>query len=216
MEGLNATIRDIPIPARLAHRPVSERGFPVPWFVSHINGKWDFVNLDPRKIEEAYRRKICFLCGHSLGKYAAFVIGPMCTVNRVSVEPPAHLTCAEYAVRVCPFLVRPNARRNEAAALGNAEDVPGIMLQHNPGAMAIWITTRFRPISDGHGGAVFQLGDPVEVHWYAEGRRASRDEITAAIDKGLPFLRRLAGQEGADAVKELDAAIGRAWHLMPT
>jgi hypothetical protein len=207
---LNAAIRDIPLPERLKGRPVSERGFPVPWFVSFINGKWDFVNVDPRKIVEAYKRELCFLCGYKLGQYKAFVIGPMCSINRVSSEPPAHRECAEYAVRTCPFLARPNMRRNEKAALGKLEDVPGIGIEHNPGATLIWITKSFRP-KDG----LFHLGEPVEVQWFAEGRKATRAEIDAAIAKGLPFLRRAAESGGPEDVKELDRYIKRAEKLLP-
>lgn len=211
---LNAAIRDIPLPERLKSRPVSERGFPVPWFVSFIKGQWDFVNLDPRKIVEAYKRNLCFLCGETLGRYKAFVIGPMCSINRVSSEPPAHKECAEYAVRACPFLARPNAKRNDKAHLTGPENIPGIAIEHNPGATLIWITKRFRPIPVDNG-ALFQLGDPVETLWFAEGRKATRTEIDAAMDKGLPLLRKIAEKEGGDAIEALDQHIRRAQKLLP-
>jgi hypothetical protein len=208
---LNAAIRDIPLPPRLLRRPVNERGFPVPWFVSMINGKWDFVNLDPRKIGEAYRRKICWLCGEALGQYKAFVIGPMCSINRVSGEPPAHADCAEYAVRACPFLARPNAKRNEKAALGTAETVPGIMIQHNPEANLIWVTKTFKPNRD----RLFDLGEPTSLSWWKEGRRATRAEIDASIAKGLPYLRKAAADQGGDSPEVLDQYIKRAEKLLP-
>lgn len=214
MSTLNAAIKDIPLPARLARRPVSERGFPVPWFVSFIGGKWDFVNLDPRKIGEAYRRKICWLCGEPLGQYLCFVIGPMCSINRVSSEPPAHRECAEYAVRACPFLARPNARRNDKAHFGKVEDIPGNAIEHNPGATLIWVTKSFRPIPV-PGGHLFEVGEPREVAWYAEGRTATREEIDAAFAKGLPHLRRVATSEGADAVQELEKKYRDAMRLLP-
>lgn len=211
---LNAAVKDIPLPARLARRPVSERGFPVPWFVSFIGGKWDFVNLDPRKIVEAYRRKICWLCGEPLGQYFAFVIGPMCSINRVSSEPPSHRECAEYAVRACPFLARPNAKRNEAASMGKLETVPGIAIEHNPGANLIWITKSFKPINAGDG-ALFEIGEPLEVSWWAEGRTATRAEVDAAIAKGLPYLRKAAATEGPEGINELNQFIKRAEKLLP-
>jgi hypothetical protein len=211
---LNAAIRDIPLPARLSRRPVSERGFPVPWFVSRINNKWDFVNVDPRKILDAYQRKICWLCGESLGTFRCFVIGPMCSINRVSSEPPAHRDCAEYAVRACPFLARPNAKRNDKAHLGEFDDIPGMAIEHNPGATLIWVTKRYHPFRAGNG-ILFQLGEPAEVYWYAEGRAATRAEILAAIDKGLPLLRKAAEDEGPDAVRDLEGYIKRAMPLVP-
>jgi hypothetical protein len=198
----------------MGRRPVNERGFPVPWFVSFINGKWDFVNLDPRKIIEAYNRKICWLCGEPLGQYKAFAIGPMCSINRVSSEPPSHADCAEYAVKACPFLARPNAKRNAAAALNDGETVPGIMIQHNPGAVLIWITKTFKPMRAGDG-VLFSIGEPTRVSWWAEGRQATRAEIDASIEKGLPFLRKQATRDGPDALVELDREIERAKKLLP-
>jgi hypothetical protein len=207
---LNAAIRDIPMPVRLARRPVSERGFPVPWFVSRINGQWDFVNVDPRKIVEAHHRKLCWLCGGPLGRFVAFVIGPMCSINRISSEPPAHRDCAEYAVRACPFLARPAMRRNEKAAHNDGATVPGIMVQHNPGACLLWLTRSYRVE---HG--LFYLGEPIELYWYAEGRTATRAEIDAAIAKAEPFLRKHAEAEGREAVVELERQIERARKLLP-
>jgi hypothetical protein len=211
---LNAAIRDIPLPQRMIKRPVNERGFPVPWFVSFIDGKWDFVNLDPRKIVEAYHRKICWLCGEPLGQYKAFVIGPMCSINRVSSEPPAHNDCAEYAVRACPFLARPNAKRNEKAQIGKVEDVAGVMIQHNPEANLIWTTKTFQPMR-GIDGILFELGEPTAVSWWKEGRKATRAEIDASIAKGLPFLRKAAEAGGPEDVAEMEAALKRAEKLLP-
>jgi hypothetical protein len=212
MPELNASIRDIPLPPRMARRPVSDKGFPVPWFATHVSGDvWDFVNVDPRKMGQAYGRKLCWLCGEPLGQYFAFVIGPMCAVNRVSSEPPSHRECAEYAVRACPFLARPKMRRNDEAHRGKVEDTPGIMLAHNPGVALIWITKAFVPY-----GGLFHIGVPVAVAWFAEGRNATRAEVDAAIDKGLPFLRDLATKEGPAAVAEMEAALVRAQQLLPS
>ena len=209
---LNASIAEIPLPARLARRPVNERGFPVPWFVSLIDGKWDFVNLDPNKIREAYYRDICWLCGQPLGRFKCFVIGPMCSINRVSSEPPSHRECAEYAVKACPFLARPNMRRNEKAAVNNGETVPGIMIQHNPEASLIWVTKSFKPMNTPNG-TLFEIGPPVETLWFKEGRTATRAEVMASIGKGLPYLRKAAADEGAEA--DLDRYIERAMKLVP-
>jgi hypothetical protein len=210
MAELNASIRDIPLPVRMARRPVSRKGFPVPWFVSWIDGDWDFVNVDPRKMVEAHRRRLCWLCGEALGQYRAFVIGPMCAINRTTAEPPSHRECAEYAVRACPFLVNPNMRRNLAATIDpTGSTVPGIMLEHNPGSIVIWITKTYR-IRDG----LFMLGEPVNVSWFAKGRTATRAEIDASIAKGLPYLRRVAEMQSG-GVEALEQQIKRALPLLP-
>ena len=103
---LNAAIRDIPLPASATcrARPVSESaGFLFPTLYRSSMASGISSTLTRNKIIIAYRRKICFLCGEPLGRFAAFVIGPMgSSINRVSSEPPAHRDCAEYAVRACP------------------------------------------------------------------------------------------------------------------
>jgi hypothetical protein len=214
---LNAAIRDIPVPKRLMHRPLTDKGFPVPWFASFIDGAWNLVAVDPRKIPYAIRKKICWVCGEPLGKYLCFVIGPMCSINRISAEPPSHRECAEYAVRACPFLSRPRMRRNEAeseAIGGTSETVPGIMIEHNPGANLIWITKSYRLVPDGNGRALIEIGPPVETLWYAEGRIATRAEILAAFDKGLSLLRPMAAAEEG-GTKELEQHLAEAMKLVP-
>ena len=84
----------------------------------------------------------------------------------------------------------------------------GIMIQHNPGATLIWITKSFHPE---HG--LFRLGDPVDLAWYAEGRKATRPEIDAAIAKGLPLL--YAATSCDDDVRQLEQWIARAGKLLP-
>ena len=64
-------------------------------------------------------------------------------------------------------------------------------------------------------GILFQIGEPVETLWFAEGRKATRAEIDAAMDKGLPLLRKVAEKEGGDAIEVLDQYIRRAQKLLP-
>lgn len=213
MTELNAAIKDIPLPARMARRPVNDRGFPVPWFVSFRDGDWDFVNLDPEKLAIAYRQETCWLCGDKLGQFKSFCIGPMCSINRVTSEPAQHKECSEYAVKACPFLARPGAKRNTHATLAPG-NIPGIHLDHNPGACLIWTTKFYKPVRV-NGGVLFELGDPVEVSWWAHGRTATRSEIDAAIAKGMPLLRRAAAMQGYESMMELERYLQRAEKLLP-
>jgi hypothetical protein len=219
MRTLNASIQHIEIPERMRALPISGQGYPIPWFVAWINGKADFRVVDTRKIMIAIRQGRCWLCGGSMGRFKAFVIGPMCAVNRTSSEPPSHRDCAEYAVGACPFLTKPRMRRN-AADLPEHQGAPGIMLDRNPGVVMIWMTRSynvFRP----HAGntsernILFRIGPPTDVVFYSEGRRATREEIMASIDSGLPKLRELAEEEGAEAVAELDKYVATAMKLVP-
>lgn len=112
------------IPDRIKRLPVDHRDFPVPWFVQWFDdgkpsdfgiGTADFRVIDARKIGVAIRERRCWVCGDRLGVHLAFLIGPMCAVNRVISEPPSHRECAEFSAQTCPFLSRPRMRRNEVA-----------------------------------------------------------------------------------------------------
>jgi hypothetical protein len=214
MPELNAAIRQIPMPDRFKKLPISDKGFPTPSFVGEHDGKRDFRVIDPRHFAACINKRICWLCGEPLGRYLCFVIGPMCSINRVSSEPPSHRECAEYAVRACPFLSRPNMRRNEEGLPDLTESAAGNPIAHNPGATLVWITKSYKPFRVPNG-ILFEIGDPVEILWVKEGRRATRAEIDAAIAKGLPLLREQASAEGPDAIRELDNYIKRAEKLLP-
>ncbi len=121
-----------PLPLRITTLPVDERGFPVPRFVAWIDGKPDFRVVDPRQRARAVRLNRCWICGEAFGAHKAFVVGPMCVVNRVSSEPPSHRECAVFAAQACPFLTLPRARRRDANLPATGEP-PGVMLTRNPG-----------------------------------------------------------------------------------
>src|SRR4051812_13673711 len=95
-----------PVPHRMRSLPI-RRGYPVPWFVARVENEFHFPTADSRKMMIALHRHVCWVCGQPLGSYLAFVIGPMCAVNRISSEPPSHLECAQFSAMACPFLVRP-------------------------------------------------------------------------------------------------------------
>lgn len=202
------------MPFALAKRPRNERGYPVPWFVPFHNGQWDFRFVRPEKIPEAVSKGICWTCGEPLERPYAFVLGPMCAVNRTSAEPPSHVQCAIYAARACPFLARPKLERLSARTdldkSGNT--TAGIMLDRNPGVALVWVTNQgsYDPTL-----RLFDIGDPVRVRWYAHSRKATREEVMESITTGLPFLRNLAMEEGHDAVQALEAQVERAMPLVP-
>src|SRR5258708_1131539 len=103
----------IEVPSRIAVLPKDQRGYHVPWFVAWIDGVPDFRVIGGGKLPHAVREKLCWVCGQPLGGFMAFMIGPMCAVNRISSEPPSHRECAVYSARVCPFLSNPEMKRRE-------------------------------------------------------------------------------------------------------
>ncbi len=175
-----------PMPERIRKLPTL-RGFPVPWFVAKVDGEFDFRVMDGPKLVQAIQQKRCWVCGEPLGKRMSFVIGPMCGINRTNAEPPSHRECAEYSAKHCPFLTRPHMKRREDE-ITDAGTMAGHGIKRNPGCCAVWTVTRYRLFPDGRGGVLFDIGSPLEVDWYAEGRQATRAEVMASIESGIPLL----------------------------
>jgi|SRR5712671_6921709 len=222
---MTALRKDLPpLPRRMRSLSIDERGYPVPWFVQWFLpdgrgaepgvGKPDFRVADGYKRESTIKHRLCWLCGQKLGRQFAFVIGPMCAVNRVSGDPPSHVSCAEFAAVACPFLARPKALRREAG-LPDGGTVPGFGIMRNPGVALVWITTGYEVIDDQKGGFVFRIGGPVGLLWYAEGRQATRAEVMASIESGLPILQAAAKDDGPDAEAALAQQAIAALELVP-
>lgn len=216
MNELNASIRNIPIPERMRGLPVSPQGYPVPWFVPYtLDGDPVPQAADPVKRLRAARIGLCWCCGGPLGVHKAFVIGPMCCVNRITSEPPNHRDCAEYAAKVCPFLTRPRMRRNQSIPTEEKVSPGGVMIDRNPGCAAIWITRGFSTVRDRDGGALFKIGEPSEVAFYCEGRKATRGEVLESMESGIPILRGIAAKDGTAALALLDKEYALAMRFLP-
>lgn len=216
-----------PIPIPILQLP-RHRGYPVPWFVAWLDeegnatrpgtGTPDFRVLAPGAVRAAVGHGICWVCGrpHNAHVAYAFVIGPMCAINRVSAEPPSHIHCADWSARACPFLSRPHMGRREAG-LPEHEEPAGIALRRNPGVSLVWLTRKATafPAHTGREGLLFDVGDPVQVRFYREGRVATREEIMESIETGYPALLEIAEQEGDGAVEALEQQREIAMELVP-
>jgi hypothetical protein len=211
----NAAIQRLEIPPRMRSLPIDARGYPVPKFVRYIDGVPDFRVIDADFMRRAIRNRLCWICGQRLGVFLAVCSGPMCVLSGTVSEPGQHISCARFAVQACPFMTHPNRARNEH---GLPEDkmAPGIMIKRNPGVAAIYVTKTLKlfrpPIGEG---ILFRLGEPVSCEWWAHGRPATRDEVMAAINSGLPLLREAAQQDGPEGMAELEAQITQRLALVP-
>ena len=205
-----------PIPRRMQGLPADDRGYPVPFFVAWIDGKPDFRVVGQGRISECHNKKKCWLCGEPMGRFKAFVIGPMCAVNRVSSEPPSHLECAIFAAQACPFLTLPKAQRREATLPDGAVPPAGIGIKRNPGVALIWVTETYKPFVPMQGGGVlFQIGEATTALWFAEGRPATRAEVLESINTGLPILEKMATDQSPAAVAALNLMTARAMKMVP-
>lgn len=178
-----------PLPERFKNLPIDERGYPVPFFVKWLDGKPEFRIADGYKHKLCTIQRLCWVCGQKLVGLKTFPIGPMCSINRISSEPPSHLECAEWSVKGCPFLSKPNMKRREDEITEmNKGNVSGIMIERNPGVTVLWTTQDYRRISDGGTGMLFRLGEPEKLTWWCEGRAANLPEVMHSIETGLPLL----------------------------
>lgn len=212
------------LPAKMRSLPVDKRGYPIPRFVAYVDGEPQFPIASEAWLIKATNENRCYVCGEKLGRYRASVIGPMCAINRTIGEPPCHTDCARFAAIHCPFLANPLARRVPDAKL--KEKAPDgrhapEAITRNPGAVCLWIATaRPKPQRTPTGTIIFRLTDPDQVEWYAEGRTATRAEIMASIDSGLPFLRIECEREASEARRAaahtlLDKMIEQTMRLLP-
>ena len=184
------------MPPRIARLPRNERGYPIPWFVAvQDDGTRDFRIADGDRRIDAVQDDLCWVCGGRLGANLAFVIGPMCAVNRISAEPPGHYDCATYSARVCPFLATPQMVRREGGkppGITTLRDGPGHAIERNPGVALVWSCRRYDVmVLDRADQSRFlcKMGEPTRVEFWCRGRRATRDEIMKSMESGLPILQ---------------------------
>ena len=196
------------MPGRIALLPTDKHHRPIPWFVAFIDGVPDFRIIRPGAIQIALRHQLCWVCGGPFIRRQdrAFTLGPMCSVTAVSAEPPSHRDCAVYSATACPFLTTPQMVRRDRHIPDGAVVPAGISIPRNPGVALVWVTgyRSWTTKGDGAGGILFDVGEPREALWFARGRPATRAEVLASIDSGLPILREMAGEDGPDAVAELE------------
>jgi hypothetical protein len=217
------------LPPRIARLPKDERGYPVPAFVEWMKERDfegqrhrgqrgepgatpDFRFARPDFRVRAFKTGLCWICGDKLGVHQVFVIGPMCVINRTTMEPASHRDCAEFAAKACPFLVKLRMRR---LPMGDEpRHVAGTMFERNPGCVCLYETREAKAFDPGNGWLI-RLGKPTRVDWWAEGRRATRAEIIASIDSGYPLLAEQALKNGGGASEELARLTFAALKLLP-
>jgi hypothetical protein len=219
MKALIAVESKVRVPERIARLPVSPSGYFVPWFVWwKDDGTPDFRVIAPGKVEAAYHQRRCWVCGDRLGRHLSFVAGPMCGINRTSAEPPSHRDCAIFAAVACPFLSQPKMRRNDKGLPVDRVNNEGA-LDRNPGVSMVWTTGSYKPFTvnttTGGKGNLFTMGEPEEVLWFCKGRAATREEVMASVDSGMPLLRAPARLEGRDAEAELDRLYAAFLKVLP-
>ena len=200
----------LPLPRELVGRPIDHRGFPVPWFVTNKtkDDQWDFVHVSQTRINEAIRNSKCFVSGEKMGKFAAFVVGPMCTINRIASDPPCKPSVGDWSAMHCPFLSNPSAKRPGGEDAFKGSSVGGVPIAANPGVTAVWVTRHWGMSMQER---LFQFGEPERVTWYHKGRLATVAEAREGFEAGAQRLMDMAEKEGSDAVEVCRRS--RVWNM---
>jgi len=102
------------MPRRVAALPRDRRGLPIPAIVLRDgNGDPHFTMNDAHVAERLAREGGCGICGEQLGAFKCFVGGPGSAFHPEGryFDGPVHLDCAEFALRVCPYLAGSYVRR---------------------------------------------------------------------------------------------------------
>jgi hypothetical protein len=194
-ETYHPSLAELAIPRRIAALPTDARGFPVPFFVAIVRGVPDHRVVDPAKLHRVIRSKLCWICGEPLGRNVAFNTGLLGILQRASYEPPSHLGCATFAVKACPFLSRPHAKRRPVDhSDGETFTLEANTADENLGVHAVWVTRdwKWHWRNDSEGTATFD--DPVEVTIWRNREPATPSDVIAALEQAQAILLR-AGAE---------------------
>jgi hypothetical protein len=108
----------------------------------------------------------------------------------------------------------PKMKRREAGLPAEAQNPAGVMIKRNPGVTLVWVTLKYQafltsgkpfpgPYIPEDDGVLFQVGEPTETMWFAEGRPATREQVENSVESGLPLLENAARQDGPEAQKQL-------------
>jgi len=176
--------------------PIDDRGYPIPEFVSNLDGKRDFRVVSLEHLAKCIRNGVCWICGNPLEVRKVFVVGPLAAIQAVCNEPPSHVECAEFAVRACPFLLLPKAQ-HRPNDIPNIQKMPGSM-NRNPGACCLYTVTGYSRHEKPDGRIVFRTGPALRVVWYTQGRPALRSEVLSAIEESLLAIRAAGSDEAIE------------------
>jgi len=167
------------MPERLSARPRDKRGLPIPYSVKMIDGLPDFRVTDARRWRLCIDCRQCALCGRLVKHSLWFVGGPLCERHRLFQDPGMHRTCAEFALRVCPFLAMSKAHYSNLerrppppgmAVIAGTEDM------EKPDRFMLGAASNYRVVVVE--GVPFIEATPwLALHWWKDGQRVPEETI---------------------------------------
>jgi hypothetical protein len=174
----------IAIPKRMRTLPCDARGYPVPFIVMiDKSGTAQFTINDMERVKSCISRKLCSICGRRHDALMWFVGGSRCFLHPhgAFIDPPLHLECAEYAMRVCPFLAAPRyAKRIDDRKLTDKNRPDGIALVKveymnpmQPEVFGLGAASALRVIHRAPGDFVLVVDHWHYVEWWKDGHQVN-------------------------------------------
>jgi hypothetical protein len=157
------------MPARLAARPRTGRGLPIPWTAPLRDGQPRFgLNNEPLR-QQALNERRCGQCGEPLDYWIAFIGSDFDHDARRFIEPAMHVDCARYATAVCPYLASSRYSPRWADRLGDQGDGSVVVafseVVDRPERMCLYITRSYKVrVKQGVVEAV--AAPPKAVEWF--------------------------------------------------
>lgn len=121
----------IEIPKRMRKLPRDKRGYPIPVTVLIDRaGKPHFTVHDHTERRRVLKADQCSICGKKLQAERWFVGGAKSAFSIVGAyyDPPMHHECAQYALKVCPYLAAPTYSRRLDEKTIKAAAEPGLVI----------------------------------------------------------------------------------------
>lgn len=162
-------LADIEMPQRVTDLARDTRGYPIPYTVKYDNnGLPDFRVIDVDKWHRAIKARCCGICGITLGGRIAFVGGPVSIANRLFNDLPMHRDCAEYAMRVCPFIAAPKFMY--ARMLPEGTQVNEHVCDERPDQFGLGISRGFEVVQLAGGVLALHAHTFESVEWWKHGQ----------------------------------------------
>lgn len=166
--------QSVPMPPGIEARPRDVRGFPIT-FVTLVDpdGRPDFTTIDGAKILRCIGEALCGMCGEGWpaetgpdDHLLAFIGGPLSCENQNFLDPPMHVKCAEYAMRVCPHIAIDTSRYGKPRSMDGREIFPDVS-PDRPEKFGLYITDGCKVV-EFRGQPVFMTNPPTEIRWNKE------------------------------------------------
>jgi hypothetical protein len=186
----------ITIPKRMRTLPCDERGYPVPFIVmTDKAGNPQFTINDHAKVRSCVNRKLCSICGKRHDALMWFVGGSRCFLHEhgAFIDPPLHLECAEYALRVCPFLAAPRYSKRVDDRKLKAENKPDDMAlvrvdymnPLQPEIFGLGAANDLRVVTRGPGDFILVVDDWHYVEWWKAGQMVNAPDRQVPEDQPM-------------------------------